>query len=135
MAELGEWLTSINTSKGDIITGSDDPIETEKSYNPYIINHLLANFIDAVMPTNEMNKYPLLDKKMQYDFLVHSLRPKKRFSKWIKPEAVEDLESIKEYYNYNNRKAKDALKILSSEQVSEIKEKLYKGGMGKKKKS
>ncbi len=105
----------------------EDPSST-KEYPPYIINRCLSGHIDCLMYANEMNKYHSLDKKLQYDFFINTLRPKKRFSPWIKKEEIKDLEVVKSYYKYSNEKAKQALKILSKEQIKFIKSKLETGG-------
>jgi hypothetical protein len=123
--ELKDWLNSINQSKTNIM--DEDPTST-KEYPPYIINRCLSGHIDCLMYANEMNKYHSLDKKLQYDFFINSLRPKKRFSPWIKKEEIKDLEVVKSYYKYSNEKAKQALKILSKEQIKFIKSKLETGG-------
>ena len=77
---------------------------------------------------NEMNKNHHLDSRLQFDFLINIVRKKKRFSKWNKPEVASDLETIKEYYGYSNEKARTALKLLSPDQVMEIRKKVYRGG-------
>ena len=123
--ELKDWLNSINQSKTNIM--DEDPSST-KEYPPYIINRCLSGHIDCLMYANEMNKYHSLDKKLQYDFFINTLRPKKRFSPWIKKEEIKDLEVVKSYYKYSNEKAKQALKILSKEQIKFIKSKLETGG-------
>jgi len=69
-----------------------------------------------------------LDAKLQYDFLLNTIRSKKRFAPWIKAEKLEDLEYIKEYYGYSNEKAKQALSILNDDQITTIKNSLNKGG-------
>ena len=80
------------------------------------------------MLVNEINQLPHIDKKLQFDFLINSLRPRKRFTPWLKAKKLENLEYVKEFYGYNNEKAKSALNILNDEQISAIKTKLYKGG-------
>jgi hypothetical protein len=75
-----------------------------------------------------MNRYPNLDKRLQYSFFLNTVRPKKRFSPWGKKEKVKDLEIVKQYYGYSNEKAKQALRILSPDQLNYIKEKLNRGG-------
>ena len=76
-----------------------------------------------------MNGYHFLDKDIQFSFLINSIRPKKRFGgKWIKQQKLHDLENVKEYYGYSNEKAKQALQILSTEQLEKIKQATYKGG-------
>jgi len=80
------------------------------------------------MLVNEINQLHHLDKKLQFDFLINSLRPRKRFTPWLKAKKLKNLEYVKEYYGYNNEKAKVALDILNDEQISAIKIKLNKGG-------
>jgi hypothetical protein len=61
--------------------------------------------------------------------LINSIRKKKRFGgKWLSQAKLKDLEYVREYYGYSNEKAREALKILSKEQIEHIKSKLYKGG-------
>ena len=122
---LKEYLNSINLSKKDLMT--DDP-GWEKNYPPYVINKCLSSHLDTLAFANEMNRYPNLDKRLQYSFFLNTVRPKKRFSPWGKKEKVKDLEVVKQYYDYSNEKAKQALRILSPDQLNYIKEKLNRGG-------
>tara|TARA_B100001939_G_scaffold336397_1_gene339468 strand:+ start:279 stop:659 length:381 start_codon:yes stop_codon:yes gene_type:complete len=123
--ELKDWLNSINKTKTNLI--DEDP-SIEKEYLPYIINRCLSGSIDCVMYCNELNINHNLDKKLQYDFLINTVRPKKRFSPWLKKEKIKDIESVKSYYGYSNEKAEQALKILTTEQINFIREKLDVGG-------
>jgi len=123
--ELKDWLNTINQSKINII--DEDP-DTEKQYSPYVINRCLSGFLDTILYSNEMNLCGHLDKKMQYDFFLNSIRTKKRFSPWLRKENIKDLEVVKSYYGYSNEKAKQALSILNKEQIESIKSKLDIGG-------
>ncbi len=123
--ELNDWLKSINQSKVNIM--DEDPSST-KDYPPYIINRCLSGTIDTLMYANEMNKNHSLDKKLQYDFFINTVRTRKRYSPWIRQEKIKELEVVKSYYGYSNEKAKQALKILSKEQITFIKSKLETGG-------
>ena len=125
MTELKDWLNSINQTNKNLI--DEDP-SVEKSYPPYIINRCLSGHLDAVMFANEMNMYSFLPKKMQYDFFINILRTKRRFSPWIRKDLVDNLDCVKRYYGYSNEKAKQALKILSKEQLDFIKSKFEIGG-------
>lgn len=122
--ELKDYLYSINQSKKNIM---DDPTAV-KDYPPFIINKCLAYHTDSILYANEMNRYPELDKKMQYDFYINSLKPRKRFSPWVKKQTLEHLELVKEYYGYSHNKALEALRILTTEQLDLIKQALNKGG-------
>ena len=123
--ELKDWLNSINHTKQNLI--DEDP-SVEKDYAPYIINRCLSGHIDSVIFSNEVNKYPNLDKKLQYDFLLNSLRKKKRFSPWFRKDQIKNLEIVKQYYGYNNEKPKQVLNILTKEQLSFIRDRLETGG-------
>ena len=98
--ELKDWLNSINFTKEDI--AEEDNI---KSYPAYIVNRCLSGHLDCIMFANEMNIHNHLDKDMQYQFYLNSLRKRKRFSPWLKKGKVEDLNIVKQYYGYNNEKA------------------------------
>ena len=123
--ELKDWLNSINFTKQNLLEEDPDVI---KDYPPYIINRCLSGHLDAIMFANEMNKYPNLDKDLQYHFFLNTLRKKKRFSPWLRKEKVTDLEIIKQYYGYSNEKALNALKILTPDQINFIKQRLDIGG-------
>ena len=119
--ELKDWLNSINFTK-------EDHSDSIKDYPPYIINRCLSGHIDCILFANEMNLHHSLDKDMQYSFYLNSLRKKKRFSPWIRKDKIDDLECVKNYYGYSTEKALQALRILSSEQIKFIKQRLETGG-------
>ena len=124
-----DFVTDINLGKKDIITNSDNPELAERTYNPYLTNKSLSYFQDTIHYANEMNMHSDLNHKMQYSFLLNIVRKRKRFSKWHKTIDDENLQAVIDYYGYSVKKAKEALKILSDEQLSTIKLKLSKGGM------
>lgn len=119
-----DYVTAINHSKKNLIV--DDL--TEKAYAPYMTNRSLSYFPDTVAAANVMNQYHHLDKKLQFDFLINIIRKRKRFSKWVKPETINDLEAVKEYYGYSNDKAKQVLSLLSTDQIETIRKRIDKGG-------
>jgi len=126
MTELKDWLNSINQTKKNLI---DEDHLLESKYLPYIINRCMSGHFDCVMYANEMNINPNLDKKLQYDFYLNTLRSKKRFSPWLKKEELKNLELIKLYYGYSNEKARQALPLLTEEQITFIRRKLETGGL------
>jgi hypothetical protein len=119
--ELKDWLNSINFTKEDLT-------EDINSYPPFIINRCLSGHIDCVLFSNEMNMNAHLPKDMQYSFYLNTLRKRKRFSPWLRKDKVTDLECVKQYYGYSNEKASQALKILTKEQLTFIKQRLDIGG-------
>ena len=115
-----------------ILVSKKHILEDEKDYTPFIVNRALSYHMDCILYANEMNINHHLDKKLQYEYLLNSIRSRKRpFQKWAKSEVGQDIESIKQYFGYSNSKAKDALLILSDEQIETIKIKTSKGGVVK----
>ena len=123
--ELKDWLNSINQTKQNLI--EENP-ELKKEYPSFIINKCLSGQIDSILFANEMNMNHHLDKDMQYSFYLNSLRKKKRFSPWLRQDKIKDLDYVKRYYGYSNEKAKQALRILTKEQLTFIKSKFETGG-------
>jgi|TARA_R100000482_G_scaffold18509_1_gene5319 hypothetical protein len=123
--ELKDWLNSINFNKEDL---TEDDEHIIKSYPPFIINKCLSGHLDSVLFANEMNKYHFLDKDMQYKFYLNILRKRKRFSPWIRKDKDSDLDIVKSYYGYSNEKARQVMKILSTEQINYMKQRLDIGG-------
>lgn len=106
---------------------SDDPA-WEKNYPSFIINKCMSQHLDTIMFANEMNQYQGLDKKLQYDFFINIVRPRKRFSPWGKKEKINNLDIVKKFYGYSTEKAMQALRILSNDQIEIIRDKLNTGG-------
>ena len=126
MYELKDYLNAINYTKEPLMDTEDE--QWEKKYPSYIVNKCVAPFQDTIMLVNEINQFHHLDKKHQFDFLINSLRPRKRYTPWVKAMKLENLEYVKEFYGYDNEKAKVALDILNDKQISAIKQKMNKGG-------
>lgn len=117
-----------------ILQSKKNVLEDEKDYNAFVVNKALSFHYDCVLSSNQMNLYPSLDKKLQYDYLLHSIRGyKRKFQPWQKKVVIESLEIVKEYYGYSNEKAKDVLHLLSEEQIESMKKFLDKGGCQKPK--
>jgi hypothetical protein len=120
-----DFVNAIHYSKDALIVDE----WSEKQYNPYLVNKSLSFGADTVIAANEMNSRPHLEKRLQFDFLINIVRPRKRFNKWLKAEKVEDIDVVKQYYKYNTEKAFQALALLTPEQILTIKEKLNTGGL------
>lgn len=126
MADLfKEIIPSILQTKKDVL-------ETEKDYVPFLVNRSLSYHMDCILYVNQMNMNGGLPQKLQYQYLLNTVRPMKRkYAQWQKASVVKDLECVKEYFGYSDEKAKEALRILSDEDITLIKEKIEKGGVKK----
>ena len=120
-----DFIKAINDSKNVM---KNDPF-AEKDYIPFLVNRGLSFFQDTILQVNEMNRNHFLDNKLQFDYLINNIRPRKRWSKWLKPEKIDNLELVKLYFGFGNEKAKNALEILTNGNIEEIKNKLARGGV------
>ena len=120
-----DFLNTINYSKVNLF---EKHLDADKQYVPFVVNRSLSYFPDTVAIANEMNRYHHLDNRLQYEFFINIIRKRKRFSKWVKPTAEENVEVIKEYYGYSNEKARQVVSLLSSDELTFIKNKVNKGG-------
>ena len=124
--QLKHYLNAINHQKIDLMDSDD--VFWEKKYPTYIVNKCLSAFPECILYVNELNKMHHLDKGLQFQFLLNSIGRKKRFSKWLRTNKIKNLEYVKEYYGYNNEKARLALDILDDEEIEYIKKIISRGG-------
>jgi len=121
-----DFLNAINTTKKNLL--KEDPL-SEKDYVPFMVNRGLSYFSDTIMYANEMNKYASAPKNWQFDFYLHAVPSKKRFSKWTKKEASsEDVKLVMKAYDYSTQKAMQALEMLTSDQLENLRISHNRGG-------
>jgi hypothetical protein len=126
---LSDYLNAINVSKEPLLDSSES--YTKQSYPPFVVTRCLSYFPDTLFAANEMNTRPLIDSKMHFDFLRGAVRPRKRFSKWLKREDDSRVAALVEYYGISSRKAREALPVLSESDLEEIVAAVDKGGRSK----
>lgn len=115
-----------------LVTGKD-VLDVEKDYVPYVVNRALSFHYDCIFYANEMNTHPSVPKRMQYYYLLKSVRKYKRqFQPWHKRETSEKLNIVKKYYKYSNEKAKEAISLLSDSQIDELADRMYEGGFSER---
>ena len=119
-------MKTINETKQNLLDSEDS--SWEKEYPAWVVTKFMASHYDTVLLANEMNIYYDLPNKLQYDFYINTVRKRKRFSPWEKKVKLEDLETVKTYYNYSTQKAQAILKILNKDQLDHLKSKLNRGG-------
>ena len=128
MSNPFDYVNSILQNKKNLIV---DEL-TEKDYQPFLVNRTLSYHKDCIMYANEMNRRHLADKKLQYDFFLNTIRSQKRpFAKWVKVEKSDDLECIKQVFGLSDQKAREAMRLLSNEQIQKLKEQTDTGGLRK----
>ena len=128
MSNPFDYVNAILQNKQQLIVDES----TEKAYSPFLTNRALSYHKDCIMYANEMNMRHNLDNKMQFDFLINTVRSKKRpFAKWAKSEKSEDIECIKSIYAVSDSKAKEILRLLSKEEIQQLKEQTQTGGLRK----
>lgn len=127
MSNPFDYLNSINSTKQNMMRGSENDELSEKQYNAFMVNRGLSYFQDTIALANEMNMRSDLDNKMQYEFLLNLVRQRKRFSKWHKKDENQKVELIAEHYNCSQRKALEIINTLTEKQVDIICQQMLKG--------
>lgn len=128
MSNLWDYINAINSNKQDLMTGTENDDLAEAGYIPFLTNRALSQFPDTLLYANEMNRHNHLDNKLQFEYLLNSVRPKKRFSKWAKREDNEGIQLVMQYYKCNIKRAQEYIQLLTSEQLDKIKQSLTIGG-------
>jgi Bacteriophage clamp loader A subunit len=129
MSSPFDYINAISHTKENIISGTDNDELAEKGYEPYLVNRGLSFFPDTVLYANEMNMRHVLSKKCQFSYLLNTVRPRKRFSKWFKANLEDDIKIVSEYYGYSISKAREAMRVLTQDNIAVMRKKLEKGGM------
>ena len=124
--KLSDYLNAINWTKVNLLDGTD--LTWEKKFPPYVINRCLSQHVDSIMMANEMNQRHSLTKRLQFHFLLNSIRKRKRYSKWLKNEECQKVNVVKEYFGYSERKAREVVSLLSDSDIEEMAKYLYRGG-------
>ena len=119
-----DFANSITYTKQDIMNDLN-----EKEYAPFLVNRSLSYHQDCVLYSNEMNRRFDISHKLQYHYLLNSIRKRKRFAKWSKPDLADDLKIVMEYYLVSRGKAEEYLKILNNHEIGIIKTRMNKGGV------
>lgn len=115
-----DYVNSISFNKKNLMRGTDNDELSEKSYQPYLTNKALSYYTDTLLYANEMNRLGFLDNKMQYEYLLYSIRSQKRFSKWHKKLEDKNIEAISAYFKVNHKRAEEYAKILTAENIEQI---------------
>ena len=122
----------LEASRADNSEGLDHN-SPDKQYVPFIVNRGLSYFNDTILFANEMNQRAFLPHKMQYDFLKHCIRPRKRFSKWAKKsDDSEYIKCIMDEYSYSADKARAVFHLFTQTQLTQLKNKRDVGGSTRK---
>lgn len=122
-----DFVNAINSSKKpNLLRGTDNDELAEKAYVPFVVNRSFSYFLDTILYANAMNMSHQLDNTLQNDYLLNSIRPARRFSKWAKPDGG-DLQLIMEYFHYGIDKAKQVRPLLTESQLSIIRDVLMSG--------
>ena len=125
MSNPFDYVNAILQNKKQIIV---DEL-TEKDYVPFIVNRSLSYHSDCIMYANEVNRRHFLDKKLQNDFLLNTIRSSKRpFAKWVKSEKSADVDLIKLAYGLSDSKAIESLRLISEKDITLLREKFDIGG-------
>ena len=119
-----DFVKSITYTKQDIMNDLN-----ESEYESFLVNRALSYHQDCLLYANEMNRRFELSVRLQYHYLLNTIRKRKRFAKWQKPLKIDDLKIVMEYYKVSRAKAEEYLNILSENNIAVLRKKMNKGGV------
>lgn len=131
--DLGDFLTSINKTKRNLIREAEDPAEMTKKYPAWVVRALLSYHPDSLIAVEALNQLPHLDPDLQYEFLLGILPKQNRFAKLYKEDVSENVDLIMRRYNYSTKKALEVLDLHTDEDMDDIRAQLDEGGVIRKK--
>jgi len=123
-----DYVNSITLGKNNMMRDTENDALAEKEYNPWVVNKALSYFVDTVLIANDMNMYHSTDKRAQYEYLLNITRRGKRWAKWVKEDNTDNIELVMKAYTCNATLAREYLKILTSDQLNQIKASMAIGG-------
>jgi hypothetical protein len=86
--------------------------ESLDGYVPFLVQRGFSYFIDTVLYANEINGFQPTPEQ-HFDYLFHSIKKRKRFSKWAKKTADTGLtELVAKKYNIRTDQAEQYLKMM-----------------------
>lgn len=129
MSKPFDYVNSINFTKKNMMRDSENDDLSEKGYEPFLTNKALSYFEDTLLHANMMNLNYHLEKRPQYEFLINSIRTRKRFAKWVKNVSNEDLDFVCSYYDCNKSVGAEYLSLLTETQLEIMKKQKEIGGM------
>ena len=119
-----DYVNSISYKKNNLMRDTDNDELAEQEYVPYLTNKAFSYYTDTILYANEMNKFSFLDKKMQYEYLLQSIRANRRYTKWTKKEELKDVAAISKYFDVSYKRAEEYKRLLSLEKINEIIDKI-----------
>ncbi len=132
MTKPFDYVTSVTYNKKNMMRDTENDAMAEKDYPVFIVNKALSYFADTVLQANEVNMNYHLDSRPQYEFLLNSIRRRKRFAKWVKNNPDNELDAICEVFTCSPTIAKQYHDLLSKEEIASILKSVEKGGRTKK---
>lgn len=119
------WDITKNISEGGnhLFKDPDSAELTEKEYVSFMVNRSMSYHYDTVQIANMVNAWAHIPKSAQYEFYKSTVKPKKRFSKWPKPEKSDLINTIMEELKCNRQVAETYLSLLNEEQITLLKNK------------
>lgn len=131
---LFDIINDLSYGKKNLIRDDQNSLVQEhvKTYNPFMVNRAFSYHVSSIHDAQLMNQCAGLDKDMQHDYYLYSLRKDKRYSKWYKNQNSknEDLQLLSEIFDTSIDRAVENRRLFSDEQMENIRERYSnKGGI------
>lgn len=128
--KLWDFVNDINGKQENLIRDSENEELAEKTYVPFVVTRQFSYFPDTIMYAQQLNQnHHNISNKMHYEYLLNTVRPRKRYTKWAKRQESDDLDLVRRHYGYDYNKGEQALALLSPDDLRVLRERYSEGGM------
>lgn len=126
---LSTILSNLNTKKD----GPLAPEYIEAHYIPRVVDVVMARTLDGLLVADEINRMGRLTKQDHYLYYYYRLpKSKYRFgSKVTVPSIPKYEDMVMDFFGYSRFKARQAMAILTEDELKEIELNLNEGGVEK----
>lgn len=112
-----DFVSSVSDNKKDLIKSGT---HSESEYIPYIVNKSLSYHLDSLFYANDMNIFANIPKVQQYQYLLSTLKPRKRFGKWQKPVEDQLVIAIESIFDISLQTARDLAQVLNTKEQEQV---------------
>ncbi len=119
MADLKDFMNSINMTKENLIRNSDSRDAATKQYPAFVVSRSLSYHRNLINIVNELNMCPVGNQE-HYEFLLNIIPKGKRWASWAKPENTPLVKLLVEKKGMSYEKAIDIAHILKPDQIEAI---------------
>lgn len=110
-----EYIETLSTGRNPTIYADNDG----KGYSPFLAARAFSNFTDTLALAAQVNRTKLTPEQ-HFMLLLSTVRKRKRYTKWRKPEVDASLQAVMNHYRCRADVARQYLRLLPHDFVADL---------------